>query len=55
MTDSAAGERTVLSLELARFVASLSYDDLPPEIRRQRDDLLAAVEEHGEEAFLREE
>ncbi|TKX59924.1 thiamine pyrophosphate-dependent dehydrogenase E1 component subunit alpha [Halorubrum sp. SS7] len=32
-----------------------AYADLPPEIRRQRDDLLAAVEEHGEDAFLREE
>jgi len=32
-----------------------AYADLPPEIRRQRDDLLAAVEEHGEGAFLREE
>ncbi|WP_423996765.1 thiamine pyrophosphate-dependent dehydrogenase E1 component subunit alpha [Halorubrum trapanicum] len=32
-----------------------AYAELPPEIRRQRDELLAAVEEHGEEAFLREE
>jgi pyruvate dehydrogenase E1 component alpha subunit len=32
-----------------------AYAELPPEIRRQRDDLLAAVEEHGEDAFLREE
>ncbi|ELZ38970.1 thiamine pyrophosphate-dependent dehydrogenase E1 component subunit alpha [Halorubrum tebenquichense] len=32
-----------------------AYADLPPEVRRQRDELLAAVEEHGEEAFLREE
>ncbi|GAA0554258.1 thiamine pyrophosphate-dependent enzyme [Halorubrum ejinorense] len=32
-----------------------AYAELPPEIRRQRDDLLAAVDEHGEEAFLREE
>ena len=32
-----------------------AYAELPPEVRRQRDDLLAAVEEHGEDAFLREE
>jgi pyruvate dehydrogenase E1 component alpha subunit len=32
-----------------------AYAELPPEVRRQRDELLAAVEEHGEEAFLREE
>ncbi|WP_128905221.1 thiamine pyrophosphate-dependent enzyme [Halorubrum amylolyticum] len=32
-----------------------AYADLPPEIRRQRDGLLATVEEHGEEAFRREE
>jgi pyruvate dehydrogenase E1 component alpha subunit len=32
-----------------------AYAEMPPEIRRQRDDLLAAVEEHGEDAFLREE
>ncbi|WP_424014654.1 thiamine pyrophosphate-dependent dehydrogenase E1 component subunit alpha [Halorubrum xinjiangense] len=32
-----------------------AYAELPPEIRRQRDELLAAVEEHGEDAFLREE
>ncbi|ELZ60579.1 MULTISPECIES: thiamine pyrophosphate-dependent dehydrogenase E1 component subunit alpha [Halorubrum] len=32
-----------------------AYADLPPEVRRQRDEHLAAVEEHGEEAFLREE
>ncbi|CDK41134.1 dehydrogenase E1 component [Halorubrum sp. AJ67] len=32
-----------------------AYAELPPEIRRQRDELLAAVERHGEEAFLREE
>ncbi|WP_144799375.1 thiamine pyrophosphate-dependent enzyme [Halorubrum depositum] len=32
-----------------------AYADLPPEIRRQRDELLAAVEEHGEGAFRREE
>jgi pyruvate dehydrogenase E1 component alpha subunit len=32
-----------------------AYAELPPEIRRQRDELLAAVEEHGAEAFLREE
>ncbi|WP_435094056.1 thiamine pyrophosphate-dependent enzyme [Halorubrum sp. N11] len=31
-----------------------AYADLPPEIRRQRDELLAAVDEHGEGAFLRE-
>ncbi|RLM52265.1 thiamine pyrophosphate-dependent dehydrogenase E1 component subunit alpha [Halorubrum sp. Atlit-28R] len=29
--------------------------ELPPEVRRQRDGLLAAVEEHGEGAFSREE
>ncbi|GAA0510911.1 pyruvate dehydrogenase E1 component alpha subunit [Halorubrum aquaticum] len=28
-----------------------TYADMPPELRRQRDELLAAVEEHGEEAF----
>lgn len=28
-----------------------AYADLPPELRRQRDELLAAVEEHGEGAF----
>jgi len=32
-----------------------AYADLPPEIRRQREELLAAVDEHGEDAFLREE
>ncbi|WP_144919953.1 thiamine pyrophosphate-dependent dehydrogenase E1 component subunit alpha [Halorubrum salsamenti] len=32
-----------------------AYDELPPEIRRQRDELLAAVERHGEESFRREE
>jgi len=32
-----------------------AYADLPPEVRRQRDELLAAVDERGEEAFLREE
>ncbi|VTT87692.1 Acetoin dehydrogenase E1 component alpha-subunit [Halorubrum sp. DM2] len=32
-----------------------AYAELSPEVRRQRDELLAAVEEHGEEAFLREE
>ncbi|GAA0719069.1 pyruvate dehydrogenase E1 component alpha subunit [Halorubrum trapanicum] len=32
-----------------------AYAELPPEVRRQRDELLAAVEEHGEEAFRREE
>jgi pyruvate dehydrogenase E1 component alpha subunit len=32
-----------------------AYAELPPEARRQRDELLAAVEEHGAEAFLREE
>ena len=31
------------------------YADLPPEIRRQREELLGAVDEHGEGAFLREE
>jgi len=25
-----------------------AYADLPPELRRQRDELLAAVDEHGE-------
>jgi pyruvate dehydrogenase E1 component alpha subunit len=32
-----------------------AYAELPPEIRRQRDELLAAVDEHGEGAFRREE
>ncbi|KDS90305.1 2-oxo acid dehydrogenase [Halorubrum saccharovorum] len=32
-----------------------AYADLPPEIRRQRDELLAAVEKHGVESFRREE
>ncbi|QUO47229.1 thiamine pyrophosphate-dependent dehydrogenase E1 component subunit alpha [Halorubrum ruber] len=32
-----------------------AYAELPPEVRRQRDELLAAVEEHGEEAFVRED
>ncbi|TKX68774.1 thiamine pyrophosphate-dependent dehydrogenase E1 component subunit alpha [Halorubrum sp. SP9] len=32
-----------------------AYAEFPPEVRRQRDELLAAVEEHGKEAFLREE
>ncbi|OTF02928.1 thiamine pyrophosphate-dependent dehydrogenase E1 component subunit alpha [Halorubrum sp. SD612] len=32
-----------------------AYAELPPEVRRQRDELLAAVEEHGEDEFLREE
>ncbi|ACM56333.1 thiamine pyrophosphate-dependent dehydrogenase E1 component subunit alpha [Halorubrum lacusprofundi] len=32
-----------------------AYADLPPELRRQRDELLAAVDEHGEGAFQREE
>ncbi|QAU12539.1 pyruvate dehydrogenase (acetyl-transferring) E1 component subunit alpha [Halorubrum sp. BOL3-1] len=32
-----------------------AYAELPPEVRRQRDELLAAVDERGEEAFLREE
>ncbi|WP_418284554.1 thiamine pyrophosphate-dependent enzyme [Halorubrum sp. DTA46] len=31
-----------------------AYAELPPELRRQRDELLAAVDEHGEGAFLRE-
>ncbi|WP_049982364.1 thiamine pyrophosphate-dependent dehydrogenase E1 component subunit alpha [Halorubrum sp. BV1] len=31
-----------------------AYAELPPELRRQRDELLAAVDEHGEDAFLRE-
>ena len=32
-----------------------AYEDLPPELRRQRESLLAAIEEHGHDAFLREE
>ncbi|PHQ39559.1 pyruvate dehydrogenase (acetyl-transferring) E1 component subunit alpha [Halorubrum persicum] len=32
-----------------------AYADLPPEVRRQRDELLAAVDEHGAESFRREE
>ncbi|OYR43594.1 MULTISPECIES: thiamine pyrophosphate-dependent dehydrogenase E1 component subunit alpha [unclassified Halorubrum] len=32
-----------------------AYADLPPEIRRQRDELLAAIDEHGEGSFHREE
>jgi len=32
-----------------------AYAELPPELRRQRDELLAAVDEHGEDAFLRGE
>ncbi|ELZ48517.1 dehydrogenase E1 component [Halorubrum californiense DSM 19288] len=32
-----------------------AYAELPAEVRHQRDELLAAVEEHGEDAFLREE
>jgi pyruvate dehydrogenase E1 component alpha subunit len=32
-----------------------AYDELPPEIRRQRDELLAAIDEHGESSFLRDE
>ncbi|MFC7323951.1 thiamine pyrophosphate-dependent dehydrogenase E1 component subunit alpha [Halorubrum rutilum] len=32
-----------------------AYAELPPEIRRQRDELLAAVDEHGEASFRREE
>jgi pyruvate dehydrogenase E1 component alpha subunit len=32
-----------------------AYDELPPEIRRQREELLAAVDEHGEASFHREE
>ena len=32
-----------------------AYAELPPEVRRQRDELLAAVDEHGEESFRREE
>ena len=32
-----------------------AYDELPPELRRQREELLAAVDEHGEGAFRREE
>ena len=32
-----------------------AYAEIPPEVRRQREELLGAVDEHGEEAFLREE
>jgi len=32
-----------------------AYADLPPEIRSQRDELLAAIDEHGEGSFRREE
>ena len=32
-----------------------AYAELPPELRRQREELLAAVDEHGEASFLREE
>ena len=32
-----------------------AYADLPPEIRSQRDELLAAIDEHGEVSFRREE
>ena len=32
-----------------------AYDELPPEIRRQRETLLAAIDEHGEASFHREE
>ncbi|GAB7091507.1 pyruvate dehydrogenase (acetyl-transferring) E1 component subunit alpha [Halorubrum luteum] len=32
-----------------------AYAELPPELRRQRDELLAAVDEHGHGAFRREE
>ncbi|MFO8114602.1 MAG: thiamine pyrophosphate-dependent enzyme [Halorubrum sp.] len=31
-----------------------AYDDLPLELRRQRDELLAAIDEHGEASFRRE-
>jgi len=31
-----------------------AYAELPPEIRRQREELLAAVDEHGEASFRRE-
>ena len=31
------------------------YGELPPELRRQREDLVAAVDDHGEGAFRREE
>ncbi|MFD1571950.1 thiamine pyrophosphate-dependent dehydrogenase E1 component subunit alpha [Halorubrum laminariae] len=31
-----------------------AYDELPPELRRQRDELLDAVDEHGADAFSRE-
>jgi len=32
-----------------------AYDELPPELRRQRDELLAAIDEHGESSFRRDE
>ena len=32
-----------------------AYSELPPELRRQRDELLAAIDEHGHGAFRREE
>ena len=32
-----------------------AYADLPPELRRQRDALLAAVDAHGDDTFRREE
>jgi len=32
-----------------------AYAERPPEVRRQREELLGTVDEHGEEAFLREE
>jgi pyruvate dehydrogenase E1 component alpha subunit len=32
-----------------------AYAELPPEIRRQRDELLAAIDEHGEASFQRGE
>ncbi|AZQ13959.1 thiamine pyrophosphate-dependent dehydrogenase E1 component subunit alpha [Halorubrum sp. PV6] len=32
-----------------------AYDDIPPEIRRQRDELLGMVAEHGDDAFVRDE
>jgi pyruvate dehydrogenase E1 component alpha subunit len=31
-----------------------AYADLPPEVRRQRDELLQQIEAFGDDAFLRE-
>jgi pyruvate dehydrogenase E1 component alpha subunit len=38
-----------------RDIFDHAYDELPPEVRRQRDELLGMVAEHGDGAFLREE